>query len=136
MSLQDDVTAVAVLKALRDTVDAEYQAARRRVLDRLRTVPTARKPTRVTLPEGTLGATITMVYPAPAAVVIDDEALTSRTAGDDRSGVRTRVRACASWQPDLTSIALRSDGTEEIGRAWHRGEIDLRELLCFADGRS
>jgi hypothetical protein len=51
MSLKEDAARVAVLEALRDTVDAEYEAARRRVLDGL---PAARaelslKSRRVTL---------------------------------------------------------------------------------------
>ncbi|GAA0733917.1 hypothetical protein Drose_31930 [Dactylosporangium roseum] len=121
MSLHEDVTALAVLKALRDTVDAEYRAAHRRVLDRLCTAP-GHGPTRVTLPDGTLAATVTMVYPAPAAVVVDDEAQC------DLTGVRVRVRARASWQRDLP------DSSEEIGRAWQRGEIDLRELLRVPGG--
>ncbi|GAA2606813.1 hypothetical protein GCM10010399_42180 [Dactylosporangium fulvum] len=120
--LYEDVAAVAVLKALRDTVDAEYQAARRRVLDRLCTAPAGHGPTRVTLPEGTLAATVTMVYPTPAAVVVGDE------AHSNLAGVRTRVRARASWQQDLP------DSSEEIGRAWQRGEIDLRELLRAPGG--
>ena len=36
MSLKEDATRVAVLKALRDTVDAEYEAPCLRVLDGLR----------------------------------------------------------------------------------------------------
>lgn len=163
MSLTDDVTAVAVLKALRDTVDAEYQAARCRVLDRLRTARAEMwlKPMRMILPEGTLAATMTMVYSAPTVVLVDDEAFTTRMARNDPNEVRSRVRVRTSWQKEFRSqqdptadpvanprtgevvsgpqavLALRPapDGTEEIARAWRRGELDLRELLCLDGGQ-
>jgi hypothetical protein len=163
MSLTDDVTAVAVLKALRDTVDAEYQAARCRVLNRLRTARADMwlTPMRMILPEGTLAATTTMIYPAPTVVLVDDEAVTTPIAGNDPNTVQSRVRVRASWQQEPRSqqdpnagpvanphtgevvagpqaiLAQRPapDGTEEITRAWRRGELDLRELLCLDAGQ-
>jgi hypothetical protein len=171
MTLKDDVTTVAVLKALRDTVDAEYQAVRRRVFDQLCTARAelGLKSTRVTLPDGTPVATITLVDPAPAIVVVDDEAFTAWMARNYPSEVETRVRVRASWQKHFLSrldptddpvadpstgevvaglrtvpaseprsFALRSvpGGTEEIARAWRRGELDLRELLPLDGGQS
>jgi hypothetical protein len=170
MSLKDDVTTVAVLKALRDNVDAEYQAARQRVLDQLRAARAelGLKSTWVTLPDGTPVATVTLVDPAPAVVVVDDGAFTTWMARNYPSEVETRVRVRASWQkeflsrldpgtdpvtdprtgeavsglqavpaPEPRSFALRPvpGGSEQIARAWRRGELDLGALLSLDGGQ-
>jgi hypothetical protein len=168
MSLKDDATTVAVLKALRDTVDVEYQAARRRVLDGLRAARAdlGLKSTRVALPDGTPVATLTLVEPAPAVVVVDDAAFTDWVAENYPTEVETRVEVRASWKKEFLSrldassetvadprtgevisgltavpaseprsFRLRSmpGGTEEIVRAWRRGELDLRRVLALDD---
>ena len=54
MSLKEDATTVAVLGALRDIIDAEYEAARLRVFSGLREArdEVGLKSMRVTLPDG------------------------------------------------------------------------------------
>ena len=98
MSLKDDATTVVVPKALRDTIEAEYQAARRRVLEQLRAARAeiGLKSTSVTLPNGTPVATITLIDPAPAVVVTDDGAFADWTARHYPGEVATRVRP--GWQ--------------------------------------
>jgi hypothetical protein len=166
MSLKDDITTVAVLKALRDTIEVEYQAARHRVLDGLRAARTelGLKSTRVTLPDGTPVGTVTLVDPAPAVVVDDDEAFTQWVAENYPTEVEMRPQVRPSWRRDFLarldaapgpvadprtgelvpglksvaaaeprSFALRMvpGGTEEVARAWRRGELDLREVLAL-----
>jgi hypothetical protein len=55
VSLKEDATTVAVLRALRDAIDAEYEAARLRVFAGLREArdEVGLKSMRVTLPDGT-----------------------------------------------------------------------------------
>jgi hypothetical protein len=112
MGLKDDATTVVVLKALRDTVEAEYQAARRRVFDQLcaARAEIGLKSTAVTLPNGMPVATVTLVDPHPGVVV----------------GGLVAVPASAP-----RSFALRQVGAGNAGivRAWRRGELDLRALL-------
>jgi hypothetical protein len=105
MSLKDDATTMVVLRTLRDTVEAEYQAARRRVLDGLRAARAefGLKSTRVTLPDGTPVATVTLVDPAPAVVVADSDSFASWTARHYPSEVESRLQIRASWQKAFLS---------------------------------
>jgi hypothetical protein len=100
MSLKDDATRVAVLKALRDTVEAEYEAARLRLLDGLRAsrAELGLKSLRVTLPDDTPVATVTVVDPRPAVVVVDPATFTSWVAEHYPTEVETRVTVRSSWQ--------------------------------------
>jgi hypothetical protein len=105
MSLKEDATRVAVLKALRDTVDAEYEAARRRVLDGLRVARAelGLKSMRVTLPDDTPVATVTLVDPKPAVVVVDEGTFTTWVAENYPTEVETRVQVRSSWQRQFVS---------------------------------
>jgi hypothetical protein len=100
MSLKDDATRVAVLKTLRDTVDAEYEAARLRLLDGLRAsrAELGLKSMRVTLPDDTPVATVTVVDPRPTVVVDDEATFTSWVAENYPTEVETRVTVRSSWQ--------------------------------------
>jgi hypothetical protein len=105
MSLKDDATKVAVLKAMRDTVNAEYEAARLRVLDGLRAARAelGLKSVRVTLPDDTPVATVTLVDPRPAVVVVDEDTFTTWVAENYPTEVETRVRVRPSWQKQFIS---------------------------------
>jgi predicted component of type VI protein secretion system len=122
MSLKDDAITVAVLKTLRDTVDAQYQAARQRVLDGLRTArgELGLKSTRVSLPDGTPVATVTLVDPAPAVVVDDDEAFTAWVAKNYPTEVQTRVEVRASWRRDFLA---RLDASSDLVADPRTGEV-------------
>jgi hypothetical protein len=112
MSLKEDATRVAVLKALRDTVDAEYEAARRRVLDGLRAARAelGLKSMRVTLPDETPVATVTLVDPQPAVVVVDEDTFTTWVAENYPTEVETRVRVRPNWQKRFVSRLDASAG--------------------------
>jgi len=105
MSLKEDATRVAVLKVLRDTVDAEYEAARLRVLAGLRAARAelGLKSLRVTLPDDTPVATVTLVDPRPAVVVLDEDTFTTWVAENYPTEVETRVRVRPSWQKQFVS---------------------------------
>jgi hypothetical protein len=105
MSLKEDATRVAVLRALRDTVEAEYEAARLRVLDGLRAARAelGLKSMRVTLPDDTPVATVTLVDPRPAVVVVDEGAFTTWVADNYPTEVETRVQVRPSWQRRFVS---------------------------------
>jgi len=100
MNLKDHATRVAVLKVLRDAVESQYQATRREVLDGLRAARAelALKSMRVTLPDGTPIATITLIDPKPAVVVADEDAFTAWVAENHPGEVETLVRVRSSWQ--------------------------------------
>jgi hypothetical protein len=112
MSLKDDATRVAVLRVLRDTVEAEYEAARLRVLDGLRAsrAEVGLKSMRVTLPDDTPVATVTVVDPKPAVVVVDEDAFTTWVAKNYPTEVETRVRVRSSWQRQFVSRVDASPG--------------------------
>jgi hypothetical protein len=112
MSLRDDATRVAVLKALRDTVDAEYEAARHRLLAGLRTARAelGLKSMRVTLPDDTPVATVTLVDPRPSVVVVDERRFTTWVAENYPTEVETRVQVRSSWQKQFVSRLVASDG--------------------------
>ncbi len=122
MSLKEDATRMAVLKALRDTVEAEYQAARRRVLHGLRAARAELdlKSMRVTLPDDTPVATITLIDPKPAIVVVDEDAFTAWVAENYPTEVETRVRVRSSWQKrffsrlDASSTPVADPRTGEV----------------------
>jgi hypothetical protein len=168
MSLKEDATTVAVLKALRDIVDAEYEAARQRVFAGLCEVrdETGLKSIRVTLPDDTPVATISLIDPKPAIAVSDEKAFLGWVREYYPSEVETLVRVRPAWQrnfisgldassdlvtdastgenvrgldavpaPEPRSFALRSlpGGSQEIVRAWRRGDLDLRRTL-FVEG--
>jgi hypothetical protein len=105
MNLQEDATTVAVLKALRDMVDAEYEAARLRVFAGLREARAdmGLKSMRVTLPDGTPVATVTLVDPRPAVGVVDEDTFTAWVAENYPDEVETRVRVRPSWQKQFIS---------------------------------
>jgi hypothetical protein len=100
MSLKDEAATLFVLKTLRDTIDAEYRAARRRVLDQLCAArdELGLKSTSVTLPDGMPVATITLVDPVPGVVVADETAFAGWTARHYPGEVQTRIRVRESWQ--------------------------------------
>jgi hypothetical protein len=105
MSLKEDATTVAVLRALRDIVDAEYEAARLRVFAGLREArdEVGLKSMRVTLPDGTPIATVTLVDPKPATVVGDEAAFVAWVADRYPGEIETRVRVRPSWQRQFLS---------------------------------
>ena len=96
MNLKESATRVAVLRVLRDTVDAAYEAERRTVLDGLRAARAefALKSIRVTLPDQTPVATITLIDPQPAVVVADEDAFTAWVAANHPARWR-RSSGCA-----------------------------------------
>lgn len=112
MSLKEDATRVAVLKALRDTVDTEYEAARLRVLAGLRAARAelGLKSLRVTLPDATPVATVTLVDPRPAVMVTDEDTFTTWVAENYPTEVETRVRVRPSWQKQFVSGLDTSSG--------------------------
>jgi hypothetical protein len=122
MSLRDDATTVAVLKALRDTVDAEYQAARRRVLAGLSSARDEFGLTslRVTLSDQTPVATITLVDPKPAVAVVDGEAFAGWVAENYPSEVETQLRVRSRWEKrfisrlDVSHAPAADPGTGEV----------------------
>ena len=105
MSLKEDATTVAVLRALRDAIDAEYEAARLRVFAGLREArdEVGLKSMRVTLPDGTPIATVTLIDPKPAPVVSDEAAFVAWVADRYPSEVETQVRVRPSWQRKFLS---------------------------------
>lgn len=121
MNLKDHATRVAVLRVLRDTVDAAYEAERRMVLDGLRAARAefALKSIRATLPDHTPIATITLIDPRPAVVVADEGAFTAWVAANHPSEVETLVRVRPHWQREflahLTALDPVADpGTGEV----------------------
>jgi hypothetical protein len=108
VNLKESATRVAVLRVLRDTVDAAYEAERRTVLDGLRAARAefALKSIRVTLPDHTPVATITLIDPQPAVVVADEDAFTAWVAENHPREVETLVRVRPGWQRKfLTHLA-------------------------------
>lgn len=105
MSLKEDATTVAVLRALRDAIDAEYEAARLRVFAGLREArdEVGLKSMRVTLPDGTPIATVTLIDSKPATVVGDEAAFVAWVADRYPSEVETQVRVRLSWQRKFLS---------------------------------
>lgn len=171
MSLKDCATKVTVLRVLRDAVEAEYEATRREVLDGLRAARAEfdLKSIRVTLPDDTPIATITLIDLQPAVVIADEEAFTAWVAENHPGEVETLVRVRTGWQkqflahlaaqpgpvadphtgevipglaaapaPAPRSFSLRPlpGGAEQVARAWHTGEIDLRRLLALGGGET
>ncbi|MER5740985.1 MULTISPECIES: hypothetical protein [unclassified Streptomyces] len=100
MSLKEHATRVAVLRVLRDAVDTEYRTERHEVMEELRAARAELdlKSVRVTLPDDTPVATLTLVDPAPAVVVADEEAFTAWVADNHPGEVETLVRVRPSWQ--------------------------------------
>ena len=100
MSLKEDATTVAVLRALRDVIDAEYEAARLRVFAGLREArdKVGLKSMRVTLPDGTPIATVTLIDPKPATVVGNEADFVAWVADRYPSEIETQVRVRLSWQ--------------------------------------
>ncbi|MEU6619720.1 hypothetical protein ABZ926_02850 [Streptomyces litmocidini] len=100
MSLKEHATRVAVLRVLRDTVDAEYRTERHEVLEELRAARAELnlKSVRVTLPDDTPVALLTLVDPKPTVVVADEEAFTAWVADNHPGEVETLVRVRPGWQ--------------------------------------
>jgi hypothetical protein len=171
MSLKEDATTVAVLKALRDIIDAEYEAARQRIFVGLCEArdKVGLKSIRVTLPDDTLVATVTLVDPKPAVVLADEGAFLAWVGEHYPSEIETLVRVRPAWQREFISgldassdpvvdphtgettkglearpaseprsFALRSlpGGTQEIIRAWRRGDLDLHRMLLLQGAKS
>jgi hypothetical protein len=112
MSLEEDATRVAVLKALRDIVDTEYEVARLRVLTRLRAARAelGLKSMRVTLPDDTPVATVTLADPRPAVVVTGEDTFTTGVAENYPTEMGTRVRVRSSWQRQFVAALDASSG--------------------------
>ncbi|HEX5568490.1 MAG TPA: hypothetical protein VFY14_16460 [Streptomyces sp.] len=122
MNLKDQATRVAVLRVLRDVVEAQYQATRREVLDGLRAARAefALKSMRVTLPDGTPIATITLIDPKPAVVVADEKAFTTWVVENHPGEVETLVRVRSSWQKQfIAQLAARPEPVTDP----HTGEV-------------
>ncbi|MFB7451799.1 hypothetical protein [Streptomyces sp. NPDC056194] len=100
MSLKEHATRVAVLRVLRDAVDAEYRTERHEVLEGLRAARAELnlKSVRVALPDDTPVATLTLVDPQPAVVVADEEAFSAWVADNHPGEVETLVRVRPGWQ--------------------------------------
>ncbi|MER7536525.1 hypothetical protein ABTX77_17340 [Streptomyces sp. NPDC097704] len=100
MSLKEHATRVAVLRVLRDAVDAEYQTERHEVLEELLAARAELnlKSVRVALPDETPVATLTLVDPQPTVVVADEEAFTAWVADNHPGEVETLVRVRPGWQ--------------------------------------
>jgi hypothetical protein len=100
MSLKEDATTIAVLRALRDIIDAEYEAARLRVFAGLREArdKVGLKSMQVTLPDGTPIATVTLIDPKPTTVVGNEAAFVAWVANRYPSEIETQVRVRLSWQ--------------------------------------
>jgi hypothetical protein len=100
MSLKEDAITVAALRALRDIIDAEYEAARLRVMTGLREArdKVGLKSMRVTLPDGTPVATVTLIDPQPATVVGNEAAFMAWVADHYPGAIETQVRVRPSWQ--------------------------------------
>lgn len=98
--LKGGATRVAVLKAVRDAVEREYEAARREVLEGLRSARDEFdvKSIRVTLSDGTPVATITLCEPRPAVVVRDEAAFLAWVEESYPSEVERTVRVRPAWQ--------------------------------------
>ena len=113
MSLKEDAITVAGLRALRDIVDAEYEAARLRVMTGLREArdKVGLKSMRVTLPDGTPVATVTLIEPKPATVVGNEAAFVAWVADHYPSEIETQVRVRPSWQQKFFSELDPSDGS-------------------------
>jgi hypothetical protein len=121
MSLKDQATRVAVLRVLRDAVDAEYEAARRTVLDGLRAARAELdlKSIRATLPDHTPIATITLIDPRPTVVIADEHAFLAWVAENHPSEVETLTRVRPCWQREfLTRLACLDPVTDP-----HTGEV-------------
>jgi len=112
MSLKEDAITVAALRTLRDIVDAEYEAARLRVMTGLREArdKVGLKSMRVNLPDGTPVATVTLIEPKPATVVGDEAAFVTWVADHYPSEIETQVRVRPSWQQKFFSELDPSDG--------------------------
>jgi hypothetical protein len=121
MSLKEDATTVAALKALRDMVDAEYETARLRVLAGLREARVAMglKSMRVTMPDDTPVATVTLIDPKPSIAVDDEAAFLVWVRDHYPDQIETQVRVRPSWQRefisnlDATSDQVADPGTRE-----------------------
>jgi hypothetical protein len=159
VSLKEDATTVAVLRALRDAIDAEYEAARLRVFAGLREArdTVGLKSMRVTLPD-----------PKPAPAVGDEAAFAAWVADRYPGEVETQVRVRPGWQrrflseldpsadpvvdprtgetieglvvippsgPRSFSLRPVAGGTREISRAWRRGDLDLSRMLTLEGTR-
>lgn len=100
MGLKDDATRVTVLRALRDAVDAEYETARREVLDGLRSARAdlGLKSIRVELPDGSPVAVITLVEPRAAVTVTDEPAFTKWVEQNHPGEVETLTRVRPAWR--------------------------------------
>ncbi|MDP9841526.1 hypothetical protein [Streptosporangium lutulentum] len=121
MNLKDSATRVAVLRVLRDTVNAAYEAERRTVLDGLRAARAEfdLKSIRVTLPDHTPVATITLVDPQPAVVVADEDAFTAWVAANHPGEVETLVRVRPGWQRAFLTHLAALDPVADP----HTGEV-------------
>ncbi|MFC7650022.1 hypothetical protein ACFQX6_64075 [Streptosporangium lutulentum] len=132
MNLKDSATRVAVLRVLRDTVNAAYEAERRTVLDGLRAARAEfdLKSIRVTLPDHTPVATITLVDPQSAVVVADEDAFTAWVAANHPGEVETLVRVRPGWQRAFLTHLAALDPVADP----HTGEV-IPGLTAVAPSR-
>ncbi|MEU3605345.1 hypothetical protein AB0E83_07765 [Streptomyces sp. NPDC035033] len=135
MSLKEHATRVAVLRVLRDAVDAEYRTERHEVLEELRAARAELnlKSVRVALPDDTPIATLTLVDPEPAVVVADEAAFTAWVADNHPDGVETLVRVRPDWQRRFLARLTRLDPVADP----HTGEaIPGLGVLSASEPRS
>ncbi|WP_433237969.1 hypothetical protein ACQPYK_29950 [Streptosporangium sp. CA-135522] len=121
MNLKDSATRVAVLRVLRDTVNAAYEAERRTILDGLRAARAelALKSIRATLPDHTPIATITLIDPQPVVMVADEDAFIAWVAANHPGEVETLVRVRPGWQREFLTHLAALDPVADP----HTGEV-------------
>ncbi|MCP3770024.1 MULTISPECIES: hypothetical protein [Streptomyces] len=125
MNLRDRATRVVVLRVLRDAVEAEYRAERRAVLHGLRAARAelALKSMRVTLPDDTPIATLTLIDPRPAVVVADEDAFTAWVAANHPGEVETLVQVRPAWKQEfLGRLACSGPAAGPVADP-HTGEV-------------
>ena len=111
MNLKEHATRVAVLRVLRDAVDTAYRTERDEVLAGLRAARAELnlKSVRVTLPDDTPIATLTLVDPRPTVVVDDEEVFIAWVSDNHPGEVETLVRVRPSWQRRFLARLTRLD---------------------------
>jgi hypothetical protein len=136
VSLAEDATRLAVLEALRDLAEAEYQAARSRVLDGLRAARAelALKSLRVTPPHGTPVATITLTDPRPAVIITDPDAFTAWVTHAYPTEVEMLVRVRPGWQQQF--LAAPDASADPVTDPRTGGVIPGLAVLPAAEPRS
>jgi hypothetical protein len=103
--LRDAATRVAVLKALRDQIDAEYNAARGELTGELLAAWREQRQDRAPaeLPDGSTVATVSLTKPKDTLAVVDERAFTAwaKTAHPEEVTVEMRVAVRSSYRSAL-----------------------------------